>query len=166
MKKVLLVSILAASLGVTSTQVMAAEASANMQVSANVSSVCSVAVDPLSFGDYNPISSSPTDASTTVRPFCTNGQAYTLSANGGLHGNIAQRAMQDQGGDSLNYNIYTDEARSIIWGDGTTGGSQTIPGTGSGAQQAVTVYGRIPASQTVAQDSYTDTTAVTLTYTV
>jgi len=39
-----------------------------------------------------------------------------------------------------------------------------VAGTGTGAAQNLTVYGRIPASQFPGAGSYSDTVVVTLTY--
>ncbi len=72
---------------------------------------------------------------------------------------------------TLNYNLFTDTARSVIWGDGLGGtglasGSFTVgPGVGNGSRQVVhPVYGRIPALQDVLDGAYTDTIIVTLQF--
>jgi spore coat protein U-like protein len=68
------------------------------------------------------------------------------------------------GANLLNYNIYTTTGRTTVWGDGTAG-TATLAGTGTGAAQAVTVYGRVNSGQTsVPAGSYADTVAVTVTY--
>ena len=68
------------------------------------------------------------------------------------------------GSNLLSYNLYTDSARTSVWGDGT-GSTNTIGGTGTGGSQAVTVYGRVSLGQTgVPAGSYADTVAVTITY--
>jgi spore coat protein U-like protein len=58
----------------------------------------------------------------------------------------------------------TDSARSVVWGDGVApNGSFT--GTGTGAAQSSTVYGRVPTGQGAAAiGSYSDTVVVTITY--
>jgi spore coat protein U-like protein len=68
------------------------------------------------------------------------------------------------GANLLNYAVYTDSARSTVWGDGGAGATATIDGTGSGTAQSTTIYGRIPAGQTVPAGSYSDTVNVTVTY--
>jgi spore coat protein U-like protein len=68
------------------------------------------------------------------------------------------------GGNLLIYSLYTDAARTRIWGDGslTTG---TITGTGTGAPESRTIYGRIVSGQIgLVAGSYTDTTSVTVSY--
>ena len=63
---------------------------------------------------------------------------------------------------ALNYAVYSNSARSSIWGN--TVGSNVVAGTGLGTAQVLTVYGRIPAAQYPAPGSYTDTITATLTY--
>jgi spore coat protein U-like protein len=71
--------------------------------------------------------------------------------------------MTDGASHNLGYGLYTTNAYGTIWGDGS-GGTTTVAGTGNGAAQAVTVYGRIPPSQFVAAGSYTDHVTVTVNY--
>ncbi|MCR6502850.1 spore coat protein U domain-containing protein [Shinella sp. CPCC 101442] len=39
-----------------------------------------------------------------------------------------------------------------------------MSGTGSGSQQDITIYGRVPAQNTPLAGTYTDTVVVTVTY--
>ena len=64
----------------------------------------------------------------------------------------------------LNYILYTNSGRTIVWGSGA-GGTGSLTGTGNGASQAVTIYGRVTAGQASAPaGSYADTVTVTITY--
>jgi spore coat protein U-like protein len=69
------------------------------------------------------------------------------------------------GGNTLNYNLYRDSARSQVWGDGS-GSTFTVTGTGSGLLTAstLTVYGDIAAAQDKPPGTYTSTITVTVTY--
>ena len=67
------------------------------------------------------------------------------------------------GGNTLVYTLFTDPGRGTVWGDGT-GGSSLANGSGNGAAQAITVYGRIPSGQAVATGTYTDTITVTINF--
>jgi spore coat protein U-like protein len=68
------------------------------------------------------------------------------------------------GGNTLDYNLFTDSDYANVWGDGS-GTTSTITGTGSGSAQALTIYGRVPGGQsTVPAGSYTDLVSVTVTY--
>ncbi|MDB5699793.1 MAG: Spore coat protein, partial [Alphaproteobacteria bacterium] len=68
------------------------------------------------------------------------------------------------GANTLNYVLYKDSARTSIWGDGVAP-TASITGTGTGAAQANTIYGRVPGSQgTVPIGSYADTVTVTISF--
>jgi len=62
----------------------------------------------------------------------------------------------------LNYQLYSDSARSTIWGN--TVGTDTVTGSGTGLALDHTVYGSIPAAQVVPAGSYQDTITVTISY--
>jgi spore coat protein U-like protein len=70
----------------------------------------------------------------------------------------------------VSYGLFTDSARSHAWTTSTsttscTGGASTcVLGTGTGSNQTITVYGRIPAQTAPAIGSFTDTVTVTVTY--
>ena len=70
---------------------------------------------------------------------------------------------RSKAGETVTYGLYKDNARSQVWGDAATPGS-TVAGTGSGAVQNLTVYGRVPAQTTPSAGLYTDTVVVTVTY--
>jgi spore coat protein U-like protein len=56
----------------------------------------------------------------------------------------------------VNYNLYTDAARTNSWS-----GATSVNGTGSAT---LTVYGQVPVQAGIAIDVYTDTVTVTATY--
>jgi len=62
------------------------------------------------------------------------------------------------------YELYRDAARSPRWGN--TIKTHTQAGTGTGAAQSLTVYGRAPPTTGAipAQGSYNDVITVTITY--
>jgi len=61
----------------------------------------------------------------------------------------------------ITYGLYRDAGFTGPWGD--TGGT-VATGSGSGADQDLTVFGRVPAQATPAAGTYTDTIVVTVTY--
>ena len=65
------------------------------------------------------------------------------------------------GEERLAYDIYQDDARSIVWGN--TSDTQ-VAVTGTGASQTRIVYGSMAAGQIVAPGSYVDSILVTVTY--
>jgi spore coat protein U-like protein len=64
--------------------------------------------------------------------------------------------------DLLNYNLFTDAARSAVWGDGTQGTSTLSSKVQRNKPWVATVYGRIPAGQNVPVGLYSDTLTVTI----
>lgn len=139
--------------------------SSNLSVNATVTANCTVSTSALNFGSVDTLSASAVDGSGGISVTCTNGTGWTAAADagGGSGATFATRRMS-QGANLLSYSLYTDAARTNVWGDGT-GSTVTIGNTGTGAAQNVTVYGRIPGSQSSAPaGSYADTVSVTVTY--
>jgi spore coat protein U-like protein len=58
--------------------------------------------------------------------------------------------------------LYRDSARSLTWGQ--TVGTDTAAGTGTGAAQTLTVYGRVAPQNTPAAGTYTSTVTATVTF--
>lgn len=146
------------------TTIQAATATGTFNVSATVLTACSIGVLPLAFGNYDPASLTDRDATTTATVTCTGASSYTIAMNVGTGSGatFASRKMTS-GASTLNYSIYTTAARTTVWGDGTSSTS-TVAGTGILGISTHTVYGRIPASQSVNAGLYNDTITVTLTY--
>jgi len=71
------------------------------------------------------------------------------------------------GADIMNYNLYTDAARTTIWGNSAVAPSW-VSGSGAGLAiaQTLTVYGRVASGQTnLAVGNYQENTiTVTVTY--
>jgi spore coat protein U-like protein len=139
-------------------------ATTTFQVTATVVASCTVAATDLAFGNYDPVTSSPTPGTSTVTVTCTNGAAYTVGLdNGGHYSSSTRHMIGGQGGtELLAYGLYQDLSHSTAWGD--TVGVDRQAGTGSGAEQALTVYGLIPAQQAVHTGSFSDTINVSVYY--
>lgn len=143
----------------------AATTTSSLSVTATVTGTCSVSTTAVGFGNVDVVSVTNTDATGGLSVTCTSGTAWSASANAGSGSgaNLTVRKMTS-GTNLLNYALYTDAARTIIWGDGG-GSTGMISGTGTGAAQASTIYGRVPSGQsTVPPGSYADTVTVTVTY--
>ena len=158
----------AAAVLVGSNGVHAATATTTFQVSATVLKTCAVSAGPLAFGNYTP-GGGAVAGQTTVNVNCTKTTAYTVALNAGTTagGTIAQRLMAG-GGNTLQYNLYTTNTYTTLFGDGTSG-SVTEAGTGSGVNvaNALTVFGQLPdnaTNQAAVPGAYTDTITVTVTY--
>ena len=166
MRKILTATMAAAALAAAGTA-SAAIVTTTFGVSATVLKTCSVAANPLGFGNYTP-STGALAVNTTVNVKCTKTTPFTVTLNGGstAGGAIAQRLMTN-GTDTLQYNLYTTAAFATLFGDGTTGVGVPGVGTGLATAVAVTVYGSLPdnaTNQAVSTGAYTDTINVTVTY--
>jgi spore coat protein U-like protein len=166
MRKILSATMVAAALAAAGTA-SAAVVTTSFGVSATVLKTCSVAANPLGFGNYTP-SLGALVANTTVNVKCTKTTPFTVTLNGGstTGGNITQRLMSN-GTDTLQYNLYTTSAFATLFGDGTTGVGMAGVGAGLASAVAVTVYGSLPdnaTNQVAATGAYTDTVNVTVTY--
>lgn len=168
MRKVLLAATVGATL-LASASAGAVTTTTTFQVSATVLKTCSVTAGALGFGNYTPGAGAAT-ASSTVNVNCTKSTGFTVALDAGTTtgATIAQRLMKDSGSNTLQYNLYTANTYTTVWGDGS-GTSATQAGTGAGVATAVpfTVYGQLPdnvTNQAAPPGSYTDTVKVTVTY--
>lgn len=140
----------------------AGQSTANMTVTAEVTANCLITANPLDFGSYDPVSthaSADLDGSSSLDVTCTDGTDAKIVLDMGTSGG-ASRAMQN-GAHQLGYELYSDAGRSIVWGAIEAEGRDY---TGTGLQEAVTVYGRIAAGQNVPAGTYTDNVIATVTF--
>ncbi|QIL89286.1 fimbrial major subunit CsuA/B family protein [Microbulbifer sp. SH-1] len=119
---------------------------------------CSISASPLDFGTVTSVTQ--TDASSNLSVTCTLNGAYTVALDGGDNADINDRKMQ-LGPDTVDYQLYQDAARTQTWGD--TPGT-LVGGTGSGAAQSLTVYGRVPIQGAKPPGTYQDTITATVTF--
>jgi spore coat protein U-like protein len=147
--------------------VIAASATANLQVTAAVGANCTITTAPVAFGAYDPIVDNATtddDGTGTVTVTCTKGTAATIGL--GLGGNylLAQRRMKlTTGADTLNYELYKDSGRTTVWGN--SGTALYSPGSAPNKNpRTLTVYGRITAGQDVPAGSYADTVVASVNF--
>lgn len=141
----------------------AATATTTFSVQAVIQAECLInSATSLDFGTTGVLAAN-VDASSTITVQCTNTTPYNIGLDVGLGAGatVATRKLTN-GGATINYSLYSDAPRTTVWG--TTIATDTVAGTGNGAAQAVTVYGRIPAQTTPAPGTYTDTITVTVTY--
>lgn len=130
---------------------------------------CTVTASGVSFGNYNPLSSTANDVTGTVRVNCTLllalAGSFTVDLSAGASGSTSQRRLR-RGTDSLTYNLYTDAARTQIWGDGAGGSTRVTRNFAAllSFADTMTVYARLPARQNVSAGNYSDTIIVTVTY--
>jgi len=132
-------------------------------VAATVVNNCNISATNVSFAAAGVLSSA-LNATGSITAQCTNGDAYRIALNGGASGNVAARQMaRSGGGGTVNYQLYVDSAHTSAWGDGTSG-TAMAPGTGTGNQQVLNVYGVVPAQTSPVPGSYSDTITATISF--
>jgi len=134
-----------------------------VQITAHVSNACAISATNLNFPDYAPGQSD--DGQSQIHLTCTDTTPWNVGLDGGRYpgGTISRRSMSGPGPSQLDYQLYSDPGRTVVWGN--TVGSDTVSGTGNGFPQTLNVYGRIPAGQSRVRDGgYVDTVTATVTF--
>lgn len=125
---------------------------------------CLVDTTEVSFGIYDTFSKAPLDATGRVTVVCDGAFRFSVKLDKGQNslGSFNPRVMRAAGAEvGLNYNLFTNSARQIIWGD-DTGNTRMSTGAADRVQAPLTVYGRIPAGQRIPAGNYTDRINVTV----
>jgi spore coat protein U-like protein len=138
-------------------------ASTTFRVSARVEAVCEIIASNLEFGVYSAQGGTPLQGTTLLRATCTPNTGYQIGLSEGTSpGATTNQRRMVAGASALNYQLYSDSARSSIWGN--TPGTDTVTGVGTGLPQDHTVFGAVPAAQVVPADEYGDTITVRIYY--
>jgi spore coat protein U-like protein len=140
-----------------------ADDTANLTVNATVTPSCQLTSAPtLGFGTLTPLANN--DAQANITWACTSGFNTVIKLGGGGSGSIAARAMG--GASTLAYQLYTNPARTTVFGDGTTGNTMPVAGAGYSSPGTVTVYGRVLQASAAAAPAgaYSDTVQVTIVF--
>ncbi|OAE36302.1 MULTISPECIES: spore coat U domain-containing protein [Agrobacterium] len=143
---------------------LAQVATTNFNVQITIQAACQInSAGNLDFGTSGVIAA-PIDATSNIVVQCTASTPFSLglSAGAGTGATVANRLMTSPAGGTITYSLYTTAAHTTVWGN--TVGTDRQTGTGTGAPQTFTVYGRVPAQTTPAVGVYTDTVTATLNY--
>lgn len=126
---------------------------------------CTISATSVAFGSYNVFSTSADDSTGTVTYRCNSRASnIRITLSRGSSNTFSTRTMR-KGSESLGYNLYTNAARTTIWGDGSSGTSvYTLANPPDNSNVSVTIYGRIPAGRDVSAGSYSDTIAATINF--
>lgn len=172
-KQVWVLSIAAAAFYLSAPSAHAQVASSSFPVSAAVAAVCSISTAPLAFGNYDPIVANATthlDINGSVTVTCTRGTQVYIELNPGTHGASAvgtTRAMQSGVSDFLNYELFSENTLSTVWGLGDPGvggfGFAPLPAANRNPR-VFPIYGRVPSGQDSAVGNYTDTVQATVNF--
>lgn len=129
-------------------------------VEATVNRSCTVSATNINFGTRSDLLTNA-DATGTLTINCTVGLPYSIALNGGLSNAQPTQRRMTLGSSAVIYGLYSNSARTVPWGNAA---NQIVPGTGTGAAQNVTIYGRVAPQATPARGTYTDTVVVTINY--
>lgn len=150
MRKIAVTAALAAALAATPS--LAAEKTADMEVTLNVLNNCTLTTPgALDFGTVTDITVASASGTATVN--CTLDADYTLAIGLGENADATQRRMANSAGDVyVPYDILID------------GAGDTATGTGNGLNQNFGLAGVLNVTNPVPAGSYADLVVVSLTY--
>ncbi len=132
---------------------------------------CGVTSASLAFGTYGAGASWHVDSQGAISFTCTGvaGEVvmYTISLSTGNGGTGFNPRGLKSGANVAQYNVYTDAARTRIWGDGSSGSfteSGSISITAGPAPRSLPVYGRVFGAQSPPPGAYGDSLMITLSF--
>jgi spore coat protein U-like protein len=144
---------------------------ATFTVSVIVESDCRIAgIEDLQFGRVGADAGgglAETRGATRLSVTCSRNLRYTMFLDrGDVPGStVAARLMAGAGsGERLNYQLYLDPACTTVWGDGSSGGSSGVSGTGTGTPQDYAIYGRLLSQALPEADRYSAVITASLTF--
>ncbi|AGC43118.1 spore coat protein domain-containing protein [Myxococcus stipitatus DSM 14675] len=121
-----------------------------------------------SFGVYTSSATFPLDTTGSITYRCDAQpqlSTLTLDLSAGGAGSYFPRKLQGPSSNRLNYNLYLDATRLLIWGNGSLGTVRYGPVFPVNAVEVtVPIYGRIPAGQAASAGAYSDTLVITMTF--
>lgn len=122
---------------------------------------CGISAGNLSFGNYT---GTVLNATSTIQVGCSPSTAYNVGLNAGTApgATVTTRKMTGPKAALLNYGLFSNSGHTTNWGN--TVGTDTVVEQANGQTQSLTVYGQIPAGQSVGTGSYVDTITATITY--
>ncbi len=141
---------------VLSVSAMAATQTATLNVTATAVGNCRITgTTNVAFGNYDPTDPADNIAGQGSMTFrCTKGTTYWLYI-------VGTRTMAS-GGENLNFELYTDAARTAVFSAVKTGGGTSSPNI---TPQTQNIYGRITAGQDVTAGlAFTQTLTATVEY--
>lgn len=134
-------------------------------VTLTLQAACSISANPLNFGTTGVLSTA-INQQTTVSVTCTDTTPYNVGLDAGnvTGSTVSSRLMAGTAtgntGTTVGFALYQDAGHTTVWGN--TQGTNTVGGTGTGAAQAITVYGQVPVQSTPKPDTYQTTVTATV----
>ena len=132
-------------------------------VTAPVINDCNINIGNLAFPQSR-LLTSPVRTTSSLSVTCSKDTAYRITLGAGTYGaSTSARRMRNTGtAETVDY-VVSSGLDGTSWGDGN-GGTVAVTGTGTGAVQAMTVYGRVPAQNTPSPGDYKDTVTATVSF--
>lgn len=148
---------------------LASPQSQNFQVLLSISDECQVGT--IADLDFTPVAgvgflTSDLLAQTTINVGCTKGTTATVALSNGSNFLAGARRMAG-GTDFITYDLYTDNTYTTAWNSTNTRqatGNGAIAGASPALNQALIVYGKVPAQNTGGAGSYSDSITATVTF--
>lgn len=143
--------------------------SQTMGVSATVRANCKLTAQDLSFGEYMP-GAGNVDSESAVTVRCSKDTEYAVSLDNGTgSGASPERRLLSNGDETLQYQLYTDAARTTLWDANSDDGRVSGEGRGMAPanEEQVKVFGRLPDNadnQDTSTGAYSDVITVTITF--
>jgi spore coat protein U-like protein len=137
-------------------------ATGTLTVSASIGTTCTVSNVGINFGTV--VTTAAVTTSGTLQVNCSNGLVYSLDLDAGVNPAAANANRQlANAANRLGYNIYTTNTFTTVWGSAMAGGtSQSF--TGTGANQSITAFLKIPIQAAPPTGIYTDTVTITAVF--
>jgi len=131
---------------------------------------CTLTNSGISFGAYDPLAAQPRDTNATIQNTCVGapGENVTYGIAVNELSPSGSTMTLSNGSMALQYDLYLDLGRTVIWGDGTNGTSMIQDSyniTSGPVDKTYTVYGRIFGGQyTATPGAYSDSLVITVSY--
>src|SRR5437764_11120354 len=121
---------------------LAGTATTTLGISLTINAGCNVSSSPVAFPAQSVLASA-VNQSGSVSVTCTNTTPYNvgLDKGAGSGASVTNRLMTGPASATVAYGLYQDSGHSTNWGN--TVGNDTVPGTGHGSAQSLTVFGQI-----------------------
>ncbi len=119
---------------------------------------------PINFGQYEVFSPTANISGVgTVTVNCKGSDtAPNVSLSSGQSGSFNKRTMNGVDAQMMQYNLYTNSSRTVVWGDGT--GISSTMGVNNNSSTTLTIYGQIFPGQDLSVGSYFDNITVIINF--
>jgi spore coat protein U-like protein len=139
---------------------------ADFDVSITLQNDCTITFNDINHGTVPSLAADRDADSVGDNITCSFADSYTIALNVGTGGGTYATRTLANGPNTLNFNVYSDAARTTIWGDGSGGSAVlTKTSTGGGVADAIDVHSRVFGGQTgKPEGTYSSTITATATF--